>query len=60
MNNPEIIPRTTLKNTFVFLIFQISLNIQILEYSKNILFLFLFLIHMVIKSKNAPSKLRFQ
>ena len=39
------------------MIFQISLNIQIIEYSKNILFLFLL---MIIKSKTPPSKLRFQ
>ena len=33
MNSPEIIPGALLKNTFVFLIFQISSNILILEYS---------------------------
>jgi hypothetical protein len=52
--SPKIIPRTPLKNIFVFFIFQISLNIQNLEYS----FPFLFL-PMIIKSKTPPSKLRF-
>jgi hypothetical protein len=42
MNNTEIIPDTPLENTFVVLIFQISPNIQILEYSKIFLFSFFF------------------
>jgi hypothetical protein len=46
MNSPEIIPGT-------LLIFQISPNIQILEYS---FFHFLFLVPMIIKSKTPPSK----
>jgi hypothetical protein len=49
MNSPEIIPGTLLKNTFVFFIFQISPNIQILEYSRNIPFLFL--IPMIVNPK---------
>jgi hypothetical protein len=43
MNSPEIILGTLLKNTFVFLNFQIFPNIQILEYYRNIpFFLFFF------------------
>jgi hypothetical protein len=38
-NSPETISSTPLKNTFIF---QISLNIQILEYSRNIPFPFSF------------------
>jgi hypothetical protein len=57
MNNPEIIPSTPLKNIFVFLIFQISLNIGIFhEYFS----FFFFLIPMIIKSKTLLSKSRFR
>jgi hypothetical protein len=60
MNRPEIFSSAPLRNRFLFLNFHISPNIQILEYSMNILFPFPFLFPMIIKSKTPSSKLRFQ